>query len=126
MNLNQLSNEATKQVENNIIRIENLIFNSISAKENMETIQRIYGQYVTRAEHDLSSLFPYEPNVTFSYEGMVYGYGFEWNKQRFILYVSERGLAIEVQTTFRKDQLELFLQEFVTYLQDTIQTKKTF
>jgi len=117
MNLTPLSKKRTEELETTTIPIETLTGYQKPYLDHLFRIQSWYHVHGLTTNHPqtdffatLSALLQHKPQYYKRYEYKNAVWGFEWEREEFILYKSKKGTSIQIPKTFRTDKLEPFLQ----------------
>ena len=136
MNIEPLSKKETKELEHTSTPIQNLFHSAkllpsdclILSELGME-LQGWYHTWGLQANIRISShwkkmseLLGIKPTYYCDYEYRTAVYGFLWNGHKVILYLSMRGLSLQVSPKFRKDKIKELYTDFI----DTLVCKKFY
>ena len=122
MKLKQLTKEDAKNLETNSRNVGNFLTYELHEKlKNIlyleKGLQGWYREYNISAGSfkakipKLTEIFNTKPNFYVNYLSRYAVWGFEWQDQKFLIYVSKRGLTIQIAYNFDLSLLEQFLLE---------------
>ena len=128
MNLIQLSQKETKDLEWNSTPIEQFILTQQKNKKLNNKLMILTSWIHThglnandlmkKRKDKLSQLLNFSSNYRSKGEYISDVYGLSRNNEKFMIYYSQRGLTVQVNENFNNDLMEKFLDELIDLLVD--------